>query len=92
MPKLYTRNQGGIDRYYADLRDIGGGQRALKTPGSNRATSSETEALKLLAQQIEELEGSQSQDTALLGPFTRISSNNAAFSFDRSEGSRLSHA
>ena len=34
MPKLYTRNQGGNLRYYADLRDIGGGQVALKPPES----------------------------------------------------------
>ena len=38
MPKLYTRNQGGNLRYYADLRDIRGGQVALKAPGSSRAT------------------------------------------------------
>ena len=41
MPKLYTRNQGGNLRYYADLRDIGGGQAALKAPGSSRATTDE---------------------------------------------------
>ena len=49
MPKLYTRNQGGNLRYYADLRDIGGGQVALKPPGSTRATTDEIEAHKLLA-------------------------------------------
>ena len=57
MPKLYTRNQGRNLRYYADLRDIGGGQVALKAPGSSRATTDEIEAHKLLASQIEEIQG-----------------------------------
>ncbi len=57
MPKLYTRNQGATTRYYADLRDIGGGQVALKTAGSSRATSDESVALILLAAKIEELKG-----------------------------------
>ena len=56
MPKLYRRNQGGKSRYYADLRDIGGGQVALKASGETRATTSETQALKLLAAKIEEVE------------------------------------
>jgi hypothetical protein len=56
VPNLYTRNQGGKSRYYGDLRDIGGGQIALKAPGETRATTSETEALKLLAAKIEEVE------------------------------------
>ena len=34
--RIYTRAQGkgGVLRYYADLRDLGGGQVALKAPGS----------------------------------------------------------
>jgi hypothetical protein len=67
MPKLYTRNQGGNIRYYGDLRDIGGGQVALKPPGSNRATSDETEALLLLAREIEKLEGRPTKGSATLG-------------------------
>ena len=53
MPKLYTRNQGSKLRYYADLRDIGGSQFALKPHGSKRATADEAEALKLLADEVE---------------------------------------
>ena len=56
MPKLYIRNQGGKSRYYGDLRDIGGGQVALRVPGQSRATTNQTEALKLLAAKIEEVE------------------------------------
>jgi integrase len=67
MRKLYTRNQGGIPRYYADLRSLGVGQIALKPPGSNRATSDEAEALKLLAGEIEKLEGKPAQGAACLG-------------------------
>lgn len=66
MTRLYTRNQGGIPRYYADLRSLGGGQVALKPPGSNRATSDEAEALKLLAREIEKLEGKPSTGEAML--------------------------
>ena len=64
MPKLYKRNQGGKARYYGDLRDIGGGQVALKPPGSSRATTSETEALSLLRQKIDELQGSVATPTS----------------------------
>ena len=54
--KLCTRNQGGKSSYYGDLRDIGGGQVALRAPGQSRATTNQTEALKLLAAKIEEVE------------------------------------
>jgi integrase len=67
MPKLYTRDQGGKVRYYGDLRDIGGGQMALKPPGSNRATSDEAEAQILLAREIEKLEGKPTTGEAGLG-------------------------
>ena len=53
MPKLYTLNRGGKSLYYSDLRAIGGGQIALRAQGQSRATTSETEALKLLAARIE---------------------------------------
>ena len=45
---LYTRVQGstGIARYYADLRDLGGGQLALRAPGSSRATTDLNAALE----------------------------------------------
>lgn len=68
MPKLYTRNQGGKTRYYADLRDIGAGQVALRPVGSSRATTDQAEALKLLAAKIEEFEGTAPSGRALLGP------------------------
>ena len=70
MPKLYMRNQGGKSRYYTDLRDIGGGQVALKASGETRATTSQTEALKLLAAKIEELENKvPATEPGLLQPF-----------------------
>lgn len=55
MPKLYSRNQGGKRRYYADLRDIGGGQVALKVPGTSRATTDKFEAAQLMAEKIREM-------------------------------------
>ncbi len=51
MPKLYTRNQGGETRYYGDLRDIGGGQIALRPPGTSMATTDKAVAVRLLAEQ-----------------------------------------
>ncbi len=55
--RLYTRVQGasGIVRYYADLRDIGGGQVALKPTGATRATADEDEARILLGRLLEDL-------------------------------------
>ena len=52
MPKLYTK---GKARYYADLRDVGLRQHALKRPGSSRATQDEAEALVLMGKLIERL-------------------------------------
>ena len=70
MPKLYARNQGGNLRYYADLRDLGGGQVALRPPGSSRATTDEIEAHKLFASKIEEVQGRvTSSASARLKPF-----------------------
>jgi len=57
MPKMYQRNQGGEDRFYADLRDLGGGQVALRRPGSSRATTDKDEAAQLFADRIRELGG-----------------------------------
>ena len=67
MTRLYTRNQGGIPRYYADLRSLGGGQVALKPPGSKRATADEAEAIQLLAREVEKLKGKPSSGEARLG-------------------------
>jgi len=60
MPKMYTRNQGGEDRFYADLRDISGGQVALRRPGSTRATTDKDEAAQFFADRIRELGGATS--------------------------------
>ena len=60
MPKMYTRNQGGEDRFYADLRDLGGGQVALRRSGSSRATTDKDEAAQLFADRIRELSGAVS--------------------------------
>ena len=57
MPKLYTRRQGseGAVRYYADLRDIGLGQHALKPSGDSGATTDPVEAQILMGRLIERL-------------------------------------
>ena len=55
--RLYTRVQGssGTVRYYADLRDLGGGQLALRAPGSGRATTDPDQARILLGKVLEDL-------------------------------------
>ena len=69
MPKLYTRNQGGETRYYGDLRDIGGGQVALRAPGSSRATTDKAVAIRLLAEKTLEFGVVPEVTTAALGDF-----------------------
>ena len=69
MPKLYTRNQGGETRYYGDLRDIGGGQIALRPPGSSRATTDKAVAVRLLAELTLELGVPPQGSTATLADF-----------------------
>lgn len=57
--RLYTRNQGGVARFYADLRDYGdvGGRREALTPkGAKTATTDEALAQALLADRIADLE------------------------------------
>ena len=55
--RLYTRIQGktGVARYYADLRDLGHGQIALRAPGASRATSDGDEALILLGDVLKQI-------------------------------------
>ncbi len=55
--RIYPRVQGssGAIRYYADLRDLGGGQLALKAPGSGRATSDPDQAIILLGKVLGDL-------------------------------------
>jgi integrase len=54
--RLYTRERGGMPRYYADLRDLGGGQRRLVPPGARHATSDRNTALALLLGELKRLE------------------------------------
>jgi len=57
MPRVYGRKQvsTGTVRYYADLRDIGFGQYALKPPGENKATEDPVQAQILMGRLIEDL-------------------------------------
>jgi len=52
MPKIYSRNQGGEDRYYGDFRDIDRGQCALIAPGSKKATTNVQQATRLFRQKL----------------------------------------
>jgi integrase len=65
-PKLYTREQGGVLRYYADLRSVGGGRIALKAPGETLATTDPVIAAKLFAERLTKLQESR-QSRVLLG-------------------------
>lgn len=64
--RLYTRDQGGKKRFYADLRDLGGKREALIPQGENRATTDPDVAAKLLADRLVELR-EEGRDRALLG-------------------------
>lgn len=55
-PKLYTRQQGGQARFYADLRPVGGGREALIPKGETLATTDAVIAQTLLAARLGELE------------------------------------
>lgn len=54
--RLYTRQRGGEERYYADFRDLGGGREALKAAGDTQATTDRRIALKLARERLEDLE------------------------------------
>ena len=82
--RLYTRVQGttGIVRYYADLRDLGGGQLALRAPGSSRATTDPDQARILLGKVLEDIKAGkmlskttrpkkQRSDETRLGPMSQ---------------------
>ena len=67
--RLYTRNQGGVTRYYADFRDfadVGGRQEALIPPGERRATTDPDIAAALMAERLKELQAKR-QNKVLLG-------------------------
>jgi integrase len=53
--RIYWRNQGGVQRAYADLRDLGGGQVALIAKGEKRATTDPVIAEELLRQRLNDL-------------------------------------
>jgi len=57
--RIYTREQGGARRYYADFRDyadVGGRQEALIAPGMKRATHDAGEAEVIAAQRLQQLQ------------------------------------
>ena len=60
--RLYTRDQGGALRYYADFRayaDVGGRREPLIEPGQERATTDPVTAQVLLARRLEGLESAR---------------------------------
>jgi hypothetical protein len=65
-PRLYTRQQGGQLRYYADLRSLGRGRVALIPEGETLATADPVIAAKMLAELLEQLQ-QERRDVALLG-------------------------
>lgn len=70
MPKrrksrLYTRNRGGVNRFYVDLRDLGGGREALIPEDETVATSDPDVAQELAAQRVRELELSRRNKTLI---------------------------
>lgn len=64
--RIYWRNQGGVQRAYADLRDLGGGQFALIAKGEKRATTDPVIAEELLRQRLNVLTD-QRRNRVLLG-------------------------
>ena len=57
--RLYTRNRGGEDRYYADFRDYvaeGGGRGGADPDGAKRATTDPAIAESLAAKRLQELQ------------------------------------
>ncbi len=64
--RLYAREQGGQVRYYADLRDLGGGRVALVAPGEKLATTDLDVAAELAAARVKGLEAGR-RSRGLLG-------------------------
>ena len=61
--RLYTRRgPDGVDRYYADFRDLGGGRKALIPEGGHRATIDPEVAAKLAGDQVTALLATKRQD------------------------------
>ena len=65
--RIYWRSQGGDEkRAYVDLRDLGGGRKALKVDGEKRGTTDPDIATELAARRVKELEG-QKRRKVILG-------------------------
>lgn len=64
--RIYWRNQGSVDRAYADLRDLGGGLVALIPPNEKRATTDPEIAEELLLQRVTTLK-EQRRNRVLFG-------------------------
>ena len=91
--RIYARVQGstGAARYYADVRDLGHGQVALKSPGSGRATDDPDEARILLGELLKAIrEGKMPTKTAKptkqLGDETRLGPMSERFIKDNPRG------
>jgi integrase len=65
---LYYRKGRG---WYADFRDLGGKQEALKPPGSKFATHDEQEAQRLLTQRLDDLKRGIVQSDATLVAYSK---------------------
>ena len=73
MPKqrksrVYTRQRGGVNRYYADFRDfadVGGKQEALIADGERSATTDSDIAAHLCSERVQELEAKRRKTTIL---------------------------
>lgn len=66
--RIYTRNQGGVTRYYADFRDfadVGGRQEALIPQGERRATDDPDIAAALVSARLKELQAKRQNRTIL---------------------------
>lgn len=64
--RVYGRKRGGETRFYADLRDLGGGREALIPPGDTSATTDPDIAQDLATRRVRELEEGRRRN-ALLG-------------------------
>ena len=64
--RIYWRDQGGTNRAYIDLRDLGGCREALKAPGEKRGTTDSDIAADLAAKRVKELED-QKRRKVILG-------------------------
>ena len=59
--RMYSRNQGGVKRWYIDLRHLGGGREALIPKGKRGATSDWALAVVIAADRLREIEEASDQ-------------------------------